>query len=93
MPIDETTGTPGGLKKEHAPVPITPGMRWWIKLDEELTGALDANGCFHNPVAVNDILERYGVTDDESMKTAREVLRYLGLGRAEALFEDDDAGA
>lgn len=65
-------------------------MRWWLRIDEELVGALDANGCFHEPVALNDMLTRYGVEDPDDQKTAREVLRYLGIGRAEALFEDDD---
>jgi hypothetical protein len=65
-------------------------MLWWIRLDEELLGALDANGCFHDPVAVNEMLTAYGVEDQEGQRTAREVLRYLGIGRAEALFDDEE---
>lgn len=66
-------------------------MRYWISLDEELVGALDQNGCFHHPTAVNEMLLQYGITDPEDQKTAREVLRYIGIGRAEAMFEDEDS--
>lgn len=87
--MDPKTGTPGGLRKEHAPVPITRAMYFWVRLDEELVGALDSGGCFHEPVAVNAMLQCYGIEDEESQRTSREVLRYLGIGRAEALFEKD----
>ena len=70
-------------------MPVTREMRWWIQIDEELVGALDANGFFHNPIATIEILRRYGVDDEDEQRTAREVLRYFGIGRAEATFEED----
>lgn len=65
-------------------------MRWWLTIDDELIGALDANGCFHDPVAVNAMLTAYGVDDPEGQMIARLVLRFLGMGRSEALYDDEE---
>lgn len=105
MPIDQATGrpievhpetgkriilTPGGLRVEHAPVPVTPEMRWWLMIDEELVGARDANGCYNDPTATTAMLAAYGVEDPEGQKVARFVLRFIGMGRSEAMFDDDE---
>jgi hypothetical protein len=65
-------------------------MAFYVQMDEELVGALDENGCFHDPDAVNGMLTEYGVTDPESRRVARRLLRFLGIGRAEALFDDEE---
>lgn len=88
--MDPKTKTPGGLEKKDAPVPVTSSMRPWLELDQDLVGALDQNGCFHNPLAVNALLESRGIVDEESQYVCRQLLRALGFGRSEALFEDDE---
>ena len=62
----------------------------WVRFDEELVGALDQNGCFHNPDAVNRMLTEYGVRDTESRRIARRLIRFMGVGRAAALFDDEE---
>jgi hypothetical protein len=88
-PIDPTTGTPGGLKKAHAPVPIARSMRFWLRLDQELVGALDQSGCYHDPRAIDYLLGQWGWDDIEDLADARYLMRCLGTGRAEA-FSDDE---
>jgi hypothetical protein len=87
-PVDKFTGTPGGLKKEHAPVPITLAMRFWLRLDNELAGATDESGCYHDPRAIDYMLREWGWEDDvDDFTDARFLMRCLGSGRAVALSE------
>lgn len=68
-------------------MPIDPDMRYWIRLDQELVGALDSMGCHHSPQALNEMLTEYGMTDFEERRLARQLMRCLGSGRAEAFSE------
>ena len=62
-------------------------MLYWIRLDEELIGALDESGCYADPVSVDHVLSEYGIEDFEERRAARRLLRALGSGRADAIRE------
>lgn len=65
-------------------------MRFFLRLDSELAGALDASGCYHNPTAVNGMLDEYGILDFEERRSARWLLRCIGDGRARGMQSVDD---
>lgn len=50
-------GTAGGLKPEHAPIPLLPGCHFWLRLDSELIGAGGDSG-YPDPVSVDHVLTR-----------------------------------
>lgn len=105
----ERGGTPQGIPPQYAPITVTPGMRLWLRLDEELLGATDEAGCYHRPEAVGVVLSWYeesirvwmetvaGLPPDmpvgDVFRLARKLLRAIGAGRAEARVEADEEHA
>lgn len=101
--MDPTTGTPGGLDPEHAPVPLGPAHRLWLRLDAELAGAYNGMGHYPDPRAVQEVLGWYrddlrawfegmGIpveSEWEMFRDARRLLMELASGRATA-SEDRD---
>lgn len=62
-----------------------PSMGFWLRLDQELIGDLDAAGCYHSSQALNAMLTEYGITEFEERRKARRLMRCLGSGRASAM--------
>lgn len=99
----ERGGTPYGLDPELAPIPISPGMRFWLRLDIELTGGADDGGCHFRPSEVDAKLDRPEIEEEllswceafvgEPVELnlgkawARQLLREIGSGRAAARNE------
>lgn len=96
-------GTPMGIPAELAPIPVGPGMRLWLRLDEELIGGLDESGCYARPEALAEVVDEYEEAVEVWLDTfagippplgptgraiARRMLRELGAGRAEARAEE-----
>ena len=93
-------GTPYGLEPELAAIPVSPGMRYWIRLDQELIGGTDDGGCHYRPTEVECVLGRPDVEEEllswcegfagedvplvTAKNWARRILREIGSGRAVA---------
>jgi hypothetical protein len=103
----ERGGTPAGIPAAYAPIAVTPAMRLWIRIDEELLGGVGEDGCFYRPEALRIVLEWWeesiltwlqevaGIGDEtslgERMSIARELLRQISIGRSQARAEEIDA--
>lgn len=104
--MDPKTGTPGGLEEEHAPVPLGPEHRLWLRLDAELAGAYNGMGHYPDPRAVQTVLEWYredlvawfegmGIeveSEWEMYRSARRLLMELASGRASVSDDPDGDG-
>ncbi len=97
-------GTPFGLHPKISVPPVTPGMRLWLTLDQELVGGTDESGCYYRPEALAIVLGWYREQVElwlrsfvcfigdrsEAMELARRILRCISQGRAEAQAEAFD---
>lgn len=97
-------GTPfGGIDPKLAAIPVTPAMRLWLRLDQELVGGTDDGGCYFRPEALAVVLpwHREAILEwlkafggypyeppvQEAYAVARRFLRAIGGGRALARSE------
>lgn len=99
----EKGGTPLAIPPEFAPIALTPEMRLWTRMDEELAGGHDESG-YPRPEAISVVLDwyrepvqiwaesRYGgpVSEGLAARVARRMLRSIGAGRAEVRRENLD---